>query len=110
MEKPESLCSLDASRGFIMVTLVARALDSLSRDPKLAIDTAARMPHFLVHRRSVMWQLTVKYLDRSKYGFDIPVKPPHQGRKSSAALDGRRERDWMDSVTTMRLPGFPDLR
>lgn len=73
------------------VNEIARRLD---RYPNFAVDTAARVPYFMLQKRDKVRDFLVKYQDRVLYATDLVVMPKDDTEKALAHWHTTYERDW----------------
>lgn len=73
------------------VNAIAQRFD---RYPNFAVDTAARVPYFMLQPRDKVRAFLIKYQDRVLYATDMVVMPRDDTRKALAELNGTYERDW----------------
>jgi predicted TIM-barrel fold metal-dependent hydrolase len=64
------------------------------RYPNFAVDTAARVPYFILQPREKVRDFLIKYQDRILYATDIVVMPQDDTEKALAAWTSTYERDW----------------
>ncbi len=73
------------------VDQMARRFD---RYPNFAVDTAARVPYFMVQPRGKVRAFLIKYQDRILYATDLVVMPKDDTEKALQAWKDTYERDW----------------
>ncbi|HVN03032.1 MAG TPA: amidohydrolase family protein [Bryobacteraceae bacterium] len=64
------------------------------RYPNFAVDTAARVPYFMLQRRDKVRAFLLKYQDRILYATDLDVMPKDATGKALAEWNNTYERDW----------------
>jgi len=64
------------------------------RYPNYAVDTAARVPYFMLQPRDKVRAFLTKYQDRVLYGTDLVVMPKDNTEKALAEWNRTYERDW----------------
>ena len=64
------------------------------RYPNFAVDTAARVPYFMLQPRDKVRAFLIKYQDRILYGTDLVVMPKDSTEKALEEWNGTYERDW----------------
>ncbi len=62
--------------------------------PNFAVDTAARVPYFMLQPRDKVRAFLIKYQDRILYGTDLVVMPKDSTEKALEEWAGTYERDW----------------
>ena len=62
--------------------------------PNFAVDTAARVPYFMLQQREKVRAFLVKYQDRILYATDLVVMPNDDTVKALADWNSTYERDW----------------
>jgi predicted TIM-barrel fold metal-dependent hydrolase/DNA-directed RNA polymerase subunit H (RpoH/RPB5) len=73
------------------VNQMARRFD---RYPNFAVDTAARVPYFMLQPREKVRAFLIKYQDRILYATDIVVMPKDDTAKALAEFNDTYARDW----------------
>ena len=73
------------------VSQMARRFD---RYPNFAVDTAARVPYFMLQPRDKVRAFLIKYQDRILYATDLVVLPNDNTAKALAEWNTTYERDW----------------
>jgi predicted TIM-barrel fold metal-dependent hydrolase/DNA-directed RNA polymerase subunit H (RpoH/RPB5) len=73
------------------VNEIAKRLD---RYPNFAVDTAARVPYFMLQPRDKVRAFLIKYQDRILYATDLVVMPKDDTAKALAQWNETYERDW----------------
>ena len=73
------------------VTQMARRFD---RFPNFAVDTAARVPYFMLQPRDKVRAFLIKYQDRILYGTDLGAMPKDDTEKELAEWTDTYARDW----------------
>jgi predicted TIM-barrel fold metal-dependent hydrolase len=73
------------------VDQMARRFD---RYPNFAVDTAARVPYFMLQPRDKVRAFLIKYQDRILYATDLVVMPQDNTEKALAEWNRTYERDW----------------
>ena len=73
------------------VTQMARRFD---RFPNFAVDTAARVPYFMLQPRDKVRAFLIKYQDRILYGTDLGAMPKDETEKALAEWTDTYARDW----------------
>jgi len=66
----------------------------LDRYPNFAVDTAARVPYFMLQPRDKVRAFLIKYQDRVLYATDLVVMPKDETDKALAEWNSTYERDW----------------
>ena len=64
------------------------------RFPNFAVDTAARVPYFMLQPRERVRAFLIKYQDRILYATDIVVMPKDKTEAALAEFTGTYARDW----------------
>jgi len=64
------------------------------RYPNFAVDTAARVPYFMLQPRDKVRAFLIKYQDRVLYATDLVVMPKDDTEKALAEWNSAYERDW----------------
>jgi predicted TIM-barrel fold metal-dependent hydrolase len=64
------------------------------RYPNFAVDTAARVPYFMLQPRDKVRAFLIKYQDRVLYATDLVVMPKDETEKALAEWNSTYERDW----------------
>lgn len=64
------------------------------RYPNFAVDTAARLPYFMLQPRDKVRAFLIKYQDRVLYATDLVVMPRDDTEKALQEWTGTYERDW----------------
>ncbi|HVP46618.1 MAG TPA: amidohydrolase family protein [Bryobacteraceae bacterium] len=64
------------------------------RYPNFAVDTAARVPYFMLQPRDKVRAFLIKYQDRILYATDLVVMPKDDTGKALAEWNSAYERDW----------------
>jgi predicted TIM-barrel fold metal-dependent hydrolase len=64
------------------------------RYPNFAVDTAARVPYFMLQRREKVRAFLIKYQDRILYATDLVVLPQDNTEKALQEWSTTYERDW----------------
>jgi predicted TIM-barrel fold metal-dependent hydrolase/DNA-directed RNA polymerase subunit H (RpoH/RPB5) len=62
--------------------------------PNFAVDTAARVPYFMLQPRDKVRAFLIKYQDRILYATDLVVMPQDSTEKALEEWAGTYERDW----------------
>jgi predicted TIM-barrel fold metal-dependent hydrolase len=70
---------------------IARRFD---RYPNFAVDTAARVPYFMLQPRDKVREFLLKYQDRVLYATDIVALPRSKTKETLAELRNTYARDW----------------
>ena len=70
---------------------MARRFD---RYPNFAVDTAARVPYFMLQPREKVRAFLIKYQDRILYATDMVVMPQDNTDKALQEWTSTYERDW----------------
>lgn len=73
------------------VNEIARRFD---RYPNFAVDTAARIPYFMLQKRDKVRDFLVKYQDRVLYATDLVVLPKDDTQKALTEWNTTYARDW----------------
>jgi predicted TIM-barrel fold metal-dependent hydrolase len=73
------------------VNEIAKRFD---RYPNFAVDTAARVPYFMLQPRDKVRAFLIKYQDRILYATDLVVMPKDDTAKALAQCNETYERDW----------------
>jgi predicted TIM-barrel fold metal-dependent hydrolase len=71
---------------------MARRFD---RYPNFAVDTAARVPYFMMQPRDKVRAFLIKYQDRVLYGTDLEVQPKENTEKALQTWNDTYRRDWV---------------
>ena len=66
----------------------------LERYPNFAVDTAARVPYFMLQPRDKVRAFLIKYQDRVLYATDLVTMPKDDAEKAVAEWSSTYERDW----------------
>ncbi len=69
------------------------------RYSNFAVDTAARVPYFMIQPREKVWAFLIKYQDRILYATYLVVMPQDNTEKSLQEWKATSERDWKFFVT-----------
>jgi len=77
-----------------METDVNEIAKRLDRYPNFAVDTAARVPYFMLQARDKVRAFLIKYQDRVLYATDVVVMPKDDTAKAAAFWRENYERDW----------------
>jgi predicted TIM-barrel fold metal-dependent hydrolase/DNA-directed RNA polymerase subunit H (RpoH/RPB5) len=64
------------------------------RFPNFAVDTAARVPYFMLQPRDKVRAFVIKYQDRILYGTDLVVMPKDKTEEALAEWNDTYARDW----------------
>ena len=64
------------------------------RYPNFAVNTAARVPYFMLQSRDKVRAFLIKYQDRILYATDLVVMPKDDTEKALAEWNSTYERDW----------------
>jgi predicted TIM-barrel fold metal-dependent hydrolase len=64
------------------------------RYPNFAVDTAARVPYFILQPREKVRAFLIKYQDRILYATDLVVMPQDNTEKALQQWTSTYERDW----------------
>ncbi len=64
------------------------------RYPNFAVDTAARVPYFMLQPREKVRAFLIKYQDRILYGTDLEVMPKDDTEKALQEWNDTYRRDW----------------
>ena len=64
------------------------------RYPNFAVDTAARVPYFMLQPRDKVRAFLIKYQDRILYATDLVTMPKDNTEKALAEWNSTYERDW----------------
>jgi predicted TIM-barrel fold metal-dependent hydrolase len=62
--------------------------------PNFAVDTAARVPYFMLQSRDKVRAFLIKYQDRILYATDLVVMPRDSTEKALQEWTATYERDW----------------
>jgi predicted TIM-barrel fold metal-dependent hydrolase len=73
------------------------------RYPNFAVDTAARVPYFMLQPREKVRTFLVKYQDRILYATDLVVMPNDNAEKAAAEWNSTYERDWKFFATDLSV-------
>ncbi|HEV2493439.1 MAG TPA: amidohydrolase family protein [Terriglobia bacterium] len=73
---------------------VNQMAERFDRYPNFAVDTAARVPYFMLQPRDKVRAFLIKYQDRILYGTDLVVMPNDNTEKALAEWNSTYERDW----------------
>lgn len=65
------------------------------RYPNFAVDTAARVPYFMLQPREKVRAFLIKYQDRVLYATDLEVQPTYNTEKSLQEWNDTYRRDWI---------------
>jgi len=82
------------------VNEIARRLD---RYPNFAVDTAARVPYFMLQSRDKVRAFLIAYQDRILYATDLVVMPNDDTEKALATWSSSYERDWRFFATDQNV-------
>lgn len=82
------------------VNQIAQRLD---RYPNFAVDTAARVPYFMLQPRDKVREFLMKYQDRFLYATDLVVLPKDDTDKAVAEWKNTYERDWKFFATDQNV-------
>jgi predicted TIM-barrel fold metal-dependent hydrolase len=74
------------------VDQIARRFD---RYPNFAVDTAARVPYFMMQPRDKVRAFLIKYQDRILYATDLEVQPNGDTEKALQTWNATYRRDWI---------------
>jgi predicted TIM-barrel fold metal-dependent hydrolase len=77
-----------------METDVSQMAQRLDRYPNFAVDTAARVPYFMIQPRDKVRAFLIKYQDRVLYATDLVVLPKDDPKKAIPEWSRTYERDW----------------
>ncbi len=77
-----------------METDVNEIAQRFERYPNFAVDTAARVPYFMIQPRDKVRAFLIKYQDRILYATDLVVMPKDDTGKALADWNSTYERDW----------------
>ncbi len=77
-----------------METDVDQIAQRLDRYPNFAVDTAARVPYFMLQARDKVRAFLIKYQDRILYATDLVVLPNNDPSKAIAEWNSTYARDW----------------
>jgi predicted TIM-barrel fold metal-dependent hydrolase len=73
------------------------------RYPNFAVDTAARVPYFMLQPRDKVRTFLIKYQDRILYATDLVVMPKDDTEKALAEWNNTYERDWKFFATNQTV-------
>jgi predicted TIM-barrel fold metal-dependent hydrolase len=73
------------------------------RYPNFAVDTAARVPYFMIQQRDKVRAFLLKYQDRILYATDLVVMPKDDTKKALAEWNSTYERDWKFFATDQNV-------
>ncbi len=73
------------------------------RYPNFAVDTAARVPYFMLQPRDKVRAFLIKYQDRILYATDLSVLPQDDTEKALAEWNSRYARDWKFFATDQSI-------
>ena len=73
------------------------------RYPNFAVDTAARVPYFMLQPRDKVRAFLIKYQDRILYATDLVVMPKDDTEKALAEWNSTYERDWKFFATAQAV-------
>ena len=73
------------------------------RYPNFAVDTAARVPYFMLQRRDKVRAFLIRYQDRILYATDLVVMPKDDTEKALAEWSNSYERDWKFFATNQDI-------
>lgn len=82
------------------VNQIAQRFD---RYPNFAVDTAARVPYFMLQQRHKVLAFLTKYQDRILYATDLVVMPKDDTEKALAEWNKTYERDWKFFATDQKV-------
>lgn len=82
------------------VDQIAQRLD---RYPNFAVDTAARVPYFMLQPRDKVRAFLLKYQDRILYGTDLVVLPNDDTQKAVEEWNSTYARDWKFLATDQTM-------
>lgn len=77
-----------------METDVDQIAQRFDRYPNFAVDTAARVPYFMLQPRAKVRAFLIKYQDRVLYATDLVVMPKDDAAKAVQEWRATYERDW----------------
>lgn len=77
-----------------METDVNAIAERFDRYSNFAVDTAARVPYFMLQPREKVRAFLIKYQDRVLYATDVVVLPKDDTDKALAEFNGTYARDW----------------
>jgi predicted TIM-barrel fold metal-dependent hydrolase len=77
-----------------METDVNEIAGRFDRYPNFAVDTAARVPYFMLQPRDKVRDFLIKYQNRILYATDLVVMPNDDSAKALAEWKSTYERDW----------------
>ncbi len=86
-----------------METDVNQMAQRFDRYPNFAVDTAARVPYFMLQPRDKVRAFLIKYQDRILYATDLGVMPQDDTGKALAAWNSNYERDWKFFATNQAV-------
>ena len=73
---------------------VDQIAERFDRYPNFAVDTAARVPYFMLQPRDKVRAFLIKYQDRVLYATDLVVLPKDDTEKALVDWNSTYERDW----------------
>ncbi len=73
---------------------VSQMAERFDRYPNFAVDTAARVPYFMLQPREKVRAFLIKYQDRILYATDVVVMPADKTESALAAWNDVYARDW----------------
>ena len=86
-----------------METDVNQIAQRFDRYPNFAVDTAARIPYFMLQQRDKVRAFLIKYQDRILYATDLVVMPKDDTEKALAEWNKTYERDWKFFATDQNI-------
>jgi predicted TIM-barrel fold metal-dependent hydrolase len=78
---------------------VSQIAERFDRYPNFAVDTAARVPYFMLQPREKVRAFLTKYQDRVLYATDLVVLPKDDTKKALAEWNSTYDRDWIFFAT-----------
>jgi len=82
---------------------VSQIAERFDRYPNFAVDTAARVPYFMLQQREKVRAFVIKYQDRILYATDLVVMPKDDTEKALAEWNKTYERDWKFFATDQKV-------
>lgn len=86
-----------------METDVDAIAQRFDRYPNFAVDTAARVPYFMLQPRDKVRAFLLKYQDRVLYATDVVVNPKDDTAKALAEWNATYDRDWKFFSTDQKV-------
>jgi predicted TIM-barrel fold metal-dependent hydrolase len=86
-----------------METDVNQMAQRFDRLPNFAVDTAARIPYFMLQPRNKVRAFLIKYQDRILYGTDLGAMPKDDTEKALGEWTDTYARDWKFFATDQKV-------